>query len=80
MELVSDITKNSVAVYVVDNTSIPSYINQDGSFISRSLKRGALYYLLNEGIDQLSNGESNLTKMDVFDAVNETFVIVWRAE
>jgi hypothetical protein len=73
MDLVSDIAKNSVAVYVVDNTSIPSYINQDQSFLTRNLKRGALYYFLNEGIDQLSKGESNLTKMDVFDAVNETF-------
>jgi hypothetical protein len=73
MEFVKNTLENSAMIYVIDKTAIPDYINTDQSFLSRNTKRGFLYYLANEGIDQIIDGHSNLERMDLMDALDETF-------
>jgi hypothetical protein len=72
IETVKDIGVQSLGVYLIDMTPVPEIINSDSSFLTRNLKRGLTYYLLEEAIEQVNNGTSNLSQMDGLKLVDDT--------
>jgi hypothetical protein len=72
MDLLKQTLENSIGIWAIEKTPISEIVNRDNSVLTRNLKRGFVYYLLNEGIEQLNTGHSNFNDMDVLKLVDDT--------
>lgn len=72
MELVKETIENTAGIYILSKTPINNYVNKDDNILSRNLKRGFIYYLLNETIEQINTSNSNFKTMDPWALIDDT--------
>jgi len=65
--------KKSLAIYAVDMTVGPSLISPADGDISRNFKRGILWQVADEGVEELTSGKSNIRNQNWMKFVDESF-------
>ena len=75
--------KKTLAIYAVDMTLTDSLISPADGDMVRNVKRGVLWEIADEGVDELTSGKSNVRSQDWFKVVDNVFfnsVVSYAAE
>jgi len=65
--------KKTLAIYAVDMTVAPSVIAPTDGDVARNFKRGLLWEVADEGVEELTSGKSNVRNQDWFKVVDNVF-------
>jgi len=65
--------KKTLAIYAVDMTLTDSLISPADGDMVRNVKRGVLWEIADEGVEELTSGKSNVRSQDWFKVVDNVF-------